>query len=272
MTLLHWFAQTPTLHLLGECFDVQSDLEGATELLGERAHLLPMSDSTLLQVATGIAMNGEMAFVEWPTRDTTAVTTWIQQLIEADIIDRLGAVVLRIHLSENAVLPNVPSHPKVQAWGIRSAEDRLQRVQTALRQSGIHLFFESAAAIAFHTLDSQYLLPESTPNSSIFGATPAHCVILTQDAQIASVSETLDILSQSHPEIAVQTVVQQQLAHLDPSSIEAVQATGRVLAVGLPSEWMHVLIQQTFWTLESEPVFLPNTSRLIAEILRSLED
>ena len=38
--------ENPNTHLVGECFEVQSDLMGASEVLGSRSHLLPMSDST----------------------------------------------------------------------------------------------------------------------------------------------------------------------------------------------------------------------------------
>ena len=91
MTLLDWLQQNPNVHLVGECFEVQSDIMGASEVLGSRSHLLPMSDNTLRHVGLGISLNGECAFIELPSNDLATIAAWIQTLPESGI----GAMVIR---------------------------------------------------------------------------------------------------------------------------------------------------------------------------------
>ena len=246
MTLLDWLQQTPNAHLVGECFEVQTSLVNAEKRLDTRAHLLPMSDSTLLNFGLGIAINGDCSVVEWPSDDLSSIAAWIQQLPESGA----GALVIRVHVGNNIDWSTLPEHPAVEVWTVASESQRSEVLQRALTQRRTIILLESAASMAWHKLEG---LQPNEDALTQHGTSSAHCVLVSSSLNAAVVQGAVDVLTEQG--VSIRWYEQHNVTQLDPSVLEYIFDVGRVVCVGLPSSWMSALIQKTFWRLENEPLF-----------------
>ena len=244
MTLLDWLQQNPNAHLVGECFEVQSDLMGASEVLGSRSHLLPMSDNTLLNVGLGISVNGECAFIECPSDDLATIAAWIQTLPESGI----GAMVIRVHIGSEVDWSSI-QHPAVEVWSISSDSQRIEVLQRALVHRRVIIILESAAAIAWHILEGS----THTGSFTQHGDAPAHCVLVSANLHAPAVQNALDTLTEQG--VAVLWLEQHNITSFDASTLQHIFDVGRVVCVELPSSWMSDLVSKAFWRLENEPLF-----------------
>lgn len=244
MTLLDWLQQTPNAHLVGECFAVQSDLMGAIDTLGGRAHLLPMSDSTLLNFGMGIALNGECALVEWASSDLSTIAAWVQTLPDSGV----GAMVIRVHVG-TGIEWSMIQHPAVEVWSISSEVQRSEILQRALVNKRVIILLESAEAMAWHRLEG------STHNGAVttHESSPAHCVLVSANLHAPAVQEALDILTEQG--ISILWLEQHNITNFDTATLQQIYNIGRVVCVGLPTSWMSDLMSKAFWRLENEPLF-----------------
>jgi hypothetical protein len=244
MTLLDWLEQTPNAHLIGECFEVQSDLEGATEALQDRAHLLPMSDSTLLNVGLGISLNGECAVVEWPSSDLSNISAWLQTIPESGI----GSMIIRIH-ADTGVDWSGLVHPAVEVWSIATNAQRSDVLQRALTERCILILLENTASMAWHRLENR-----ACSNSvSRHGELPAHCVLVSANLHSAQTQNAIDALREEGVSILWHEL--HNISKLDQATLQNIFDVGRVVCVGLPKSWMSSVISKAFWRLENEPIF-----------------
>jgi len=253
MTLLNWLEQTPNAHLLGECFVVQQDLVDATERLAERTHLLPMSDATLLQVATGMAIDGACPVVEWPSNDLSSIAQWTQKLPQTGI----GALVIRIHL-QTTPDTSLFTHPMVEVWSVLNDEMRTGALQRAVSTRKVIILLESTVASAWHKLENSS--PNSLVSCSNNGALDTahcHCVLVSSNIDAEIVQATMDALDNDG--IRVHWIQQHNLTALDSTALQAIFDVGRVVCVGLPSKWLGALMDKAFWRLESQPLFCDAT-------------
>ena len=263
MTILDWLQQTPNAHLIGECFEVQDSLVGAAEKLGSRAHLLPMSDSTLLNFALGIALNGECAIVEWPSRDLSSIGAWIQQLPASGV----GPLVLRVHVGSHVDWSVFSMHPAIEVWAVASDSQRVEVLQRALTQRRTIILLESAASLAWHNLEGRSLNGEPFTQH---GDANSHCVLISSNLDAPTVQNAIDTLTEQG--LSVSWFEQHNVTHLDGSTLQSVYDVGRVVCVGLPSSWMNSLIQKTFWRLENEPLFCTaDESAIVQAVNTTLE-
>ena len=261
MTLLDWLQQNPNTHLIGECFEVQSDLMGASEVLGSRSHLLPMSDSTLLNVGLGISLSGECAFIEWPSDDLLTVAAWVQTLPEAGV----GAMVIRIHVESASDWSKI-QHPAVEVWSISSDTQRAEVLQRALTHRRIVILLESAAAIAWHKLEGS----THTGPCTQYGEIPAHCVLVSANLHAPAVQNALDALMEQG--ISVLWLEQHNITSFDASTLQHIFDVGRVVCVGLPISWMSDLVSKAFWRLENEPLFCEaDETSIVQSVYATLE-
>ena len=246
MTILDWLQQTPNAHLVGECFEVRNGLVGASKSLATRAHLLPMTDSTLLNFGLGIALGGECAVIEWPSDDLSSIEAWIQRLPESGV----GALVIRVHVGGTIDWGTLSVHPAVEVWTVTSAAQRAQVLQRALTHRRTIILLESAAALAWHKLEGHQ------PNGDTLtqrGASNAHCVVVSSSIDAPTVQSAVDILTEQG--VSVCWFEQHNITQFEQTVLEGCFDVGRVVCVGLPSSWMSSLIQNTFWRLENEPLF-----------------
>ena len=246
MTLLDWLQQTPNAHLVGECFEVQSSLMNAAEELDARAHLLPMSDSTLLNFGLGIALNGDLSMIEWPSDDLSSIATWIQHLPEAGA----GALVIRVHVGNNIDWSILPKHPAVELWTVASESQRADVLQRALTQRRTIILLESAASIAWHKLEG---LQPNQGALTQHGNSNAHCVLVSPSLNASTVQGAVDLLTEQG--VSIRWYEQHNVTQFDRSVLQDIFDVGRVVCVGLPASWMSDLIQKAFWRLENEPLF-----------------
>ena len=261
MTLLDWLQQTANAHLVGECFEVQSDLIGATEALGTRAHLLPMSDSILLNVGLGIALNGEFVLVEWPSSDLSTIAAWVNTLPESGI----GTMVIRIHVGTGAEWSTI-QHPAVEVWSVSSDSQRREILQRALSHRRVIILLESSAAMAWDKLEGS----THTGSYTEHGDTPAHCVLVSANLDAPIVQNALDTLTEQG--ISVLWVEQHNVTGFDTSTLQHIFDTGRVVCVGLPASWMSRLVSKAFWRLENEPLFCEaNETSIVESVYATLE-
>lgn len=262
MPLLEWIEQTPNAHLIGECFESQIDLVGAQDRLGARAQLLPMSDATLINVAIGIALNGECPVVEWPTADISALSSTIQTLPDSGI----GSMVIRVHNQGNRIDWTSLTHPAVEVWSPASLEMQTALLQRAHAHRKIIILLESATAMAWHKLEGQQ--PLGTEAITTHGSQTVHCVVLSSNLVADVVQDAIDVCEG----VDIQWIEQHNLTQFDKQALEAAFAVGRVVCVGLPNSWMTELVQKAFWRLESEPAFCGSTvSEVQQAIYASLE-
>ncbi len=264
MPLLEWIEQTPNAHLIGECFESQVDLVGAQDRLGARAQLLPMSDATLINVAIGIALNGECPVVEWPTADISTLSSTIQTLPDSGV----GSMVIRVHSHSqgNSIDWTSLKHPAVEVWSPTSLEMQTALLQRALVHRRIIILLESATAMAWHKLEGHQ--SSNAANATIHGSQTAHCVVLSSNIVADVVQDAIDACEG----VDIQWIEQHNLTELDEQALEAAFAIGRVVCVGLPNGWMIELVQKAFWRLESEPTFCGSTvSDIQQAIYSSLE-
>ena len=101
MTLLDWLQNHPDSHIVSECFDVHEDLLHAKKHLGERAHLLPMSDDCLLNFTLGLALNGSRPILQWPTVDISSICGWMHRIPK----DFSGTIFIRISCEHDEEKP-----------------------------------------------------------------------------------------------------------------------------------------------------------------------
>ena len=246
MTLLDWLQQTPNAHLVGECFEVRSDLVGASESLGARAHLLPMSDSTLLNVGLGITLNGDCAVVEWPSDDVSSIAAWIQHLPDSGV----GPLVVRVQVGKVGIDLNAfPIHPAVEVWAVASDAQRTEVLQRALTQRHTVVVLESAPSIAWHKLEDSHLDGAVTQH----GDTNAHCVLVSTNLDASIVQNAVDSLAEQG--VSIRWFEQHNVTQFDSAVLQGIFDVGRVVCVGLPTSWISTLINTAFWRLESEPLF-----------------
>ena len=246
MTLLDWLQQTPNVHLVGECFDVESSLMNAGEKLDTRAHLLPMSDSSLLNFGLGIALNGDCSVIEWPSDDLSSIAAWIQQLPASGA----GSLVIRIHVGNDTNWSILPEHPAVELWAVASASQRVCVLQRALTQRRTIILLESAASMAWHKLEGLQ------PNEEIFtqhGTSDPQCILVSSSLNASIVQGAIDMLTEQG--ISIRWYELHNITQFDRSALQDIFDVGRVVCVGLPVSWMSALIQKAFWRLENEPLF-----------------
>ena len=263
MTLLDWLKQTPNAHLIGECFAVRQDLANAEEALQERAHLLPMSDSTLLNFGLGIALNGDCAVVEWPSADLSNIAAWIHTLPESGV----GAMVIRVH-TDTTVDWSSLKHPAVEIWSIASESQRTEVLKRALIQRRVIVLLESAEALAWHKLESGNHNGHegaATTHSNDISQNGHHCVVVSANLHAQAVQNAVDSLSEDG--ISVLWVEQHNITAFDSESLQQMFDIGRVVCVGLPASWMPAIVAKAFWRLETEPLFCVAEE---AEIVRSV--
>lgn len=262
MPLLEWIEQTPNAHLIGECFESQVDLMGAQDRLGSRAHLLPMSDAALFNVAIGFTLNGDCPVVEWPTTDISTLSSTIQTLPDSGI----GSMIIRVHCQGNTLDWTSLKHPAVEVWSPTSSDMQTTLCQRAQTQKRIIVLLESAAALAWHKLEGHQ--PSGVESTTIHGSHPAHCLVLSSSIVADVVQDAIDLCE----DVAIQWIEQHNLTQFDEQALQAAFDVGRVVCVGLPNHWMTALVQKTFWRLESEPKFCDATvSDIQQAIYSSLE-
>ncbi len=262
MPLLEWIEQTPNAHLIGECFETQSDLMGAQERLGTRAHLLPMSDATLINIALGFAFNGDCPVVDWPTTDISTLASTIQNLPASGV----GSMVIRVHTQGSNIDWTALNHPAVEVWSLASSDMQNTLLQRALTHQRIIVVLESSATVAWHKLEGHQ--PSGNEASTVHGSQPAHCVVLSSNLVADVVQDAIDLCEG----IDVQWIEQHNLTQFDEQALQAAFNVGRVVCVGLPNNWMDELVHKAFWRLESEPVFCaPTVSNIQQAVYSSLE-
>lgn len=263
MTILDWLQQTPNAHLVGECFEVRNGLVGASKKLDARAHLLPMSDSTLLNFGLGIALGGECAVIEWPSDDLSSIEGWIQKLPESGV----GALVIRVHVRGTVDWSTLSMHRAIEVWAVASTSQRIQVLQRALTQRRTIIMLESAASFAWHTLEGHQSTGEILTQH---GGSNAHCVIVSSNMDAATVQGAVDILTEQG--VSICWFEQHDITQLEQTVLEECFDVGRVVCVGLPSSWMSSLIQNTFWRLENEPLFcVADESIIVQAVYTTLE-
>ena len=263
MTILDWLQQTPNAHLVGECFEVQDSLMDAAKTLGTRSHLLPMSDSTLLNFGLGIALNGECAVIEWPSDDISSIGAWIQQIPS----DGVGALVIRVHIGSGVDWSVLSTHPAIEVWSVASDSQRVEVLQRALTQRRTIILLESAAAIAWHNLEGRSLHGESFTQH---GDANSHCVLVSANLDAPTVQNAIDTLTEQG--LSICWFEQHNITQLDRSTLQSAYDVGRIICVGLPSSWMGSLIQKTFWRLENEPIFCTaNEAAIVQAVYTTLE-
>ena len=267
MTLLEWLEQTPSAQLVGECFAVRDDLMDATDRLSDRAHLLPMSDTTLLSVSLGMALDGSCPVVEWPTSDISSIASWLKT-VPAKGKNTLSMVIrVRVH-GEMDIAYDTLRHPLVEVWSVLSDTMRAHALAHAQAHRKIVIILESAMAIAWHKLEGRSFT--TLTSSSDYSIDHAHCVIVSSNLHADIVQNSIDTLAEDG--IRIHWVEQHALSGFDDAALQAVFDVGRVVCVGLPTTWISALIAKTFWRLESEPTFCASDGHAIQQaIYTSLE-
>ena len=269
MTLLEWLEQNPSSQLVGECFAVRDDLMDAADRLGHRAHLLPMSDTTLLRVSLGIALDGSIPVLEWPTSDLSNITSWLKTIPK----DGKNAfpMVIRVHVHEEMNLAyNSLQHPLVEVWSVLSDTMRSEALQHALTHRKIVIVLESATAIAWHRLEGRSVTSLSSSTANDTPTNEAHCVIVSSNLHADIVQSSIDTLADDG--IQIHWIEQHALSGFDDTALQGIFDVGRVVCVGLPPAWVSTLLSKAFWRLESEPVFCTaNTPAIQQAVYTSLE-
>lgn len=260
MTLLDWLKQTPNAHLIGECFAVRQDLANAEEALQERAHLLPMSDSTLLNFGLGIALNGDCAIVEWPSADLSSIAAWIHTLPESGV----GAMVIRVHTGTGVDWSSL-KHPAVEVWSVASESQRNEVLKRALIQRRVIVLLESAETIAWHKLEGCSHEGNATTHGNDASHNGHYCVVVSANIHAQAVQNAVDSLSEDG--ISILWVEQHNVTAFDTESLQQMFDIGRVVCAGLPVSWMPAIVAKAFWRLETEPLFCVAEE---AEIVRSV--
>ena len=70
MSLNSLFSQHEDLHLISECFELDSETKGLTKHFKDRTHLLPAADNALIGIAIGMAMDGAKVIVQLAEADS----------------------------------------------------------------------------------------------------------------------------------------------------------------------------------------------------------
>ena len=267
MTLLEWLEQTPSAQLIGECFAVRDDLADATDILSERAHLLPMSDDTLLNVSLGMALDGSLPVIEWPTADVSNIASWLKTIPANE--NHTVSMVIRVHVHQETGLDyDTLQHPLVEVWSVLSDSMRSDALARAQSHRKIVILLESATSIAWHKLEGRSLT--ALTSSSDYRIEHAHCVIVSSNLHADIVQSSIDTLAEDG--IRIHWVEQHALSGFDDTALKAVFDVGRVVCVGLPISWLSTLVAKAFWRLESEPTFCAsNTPAIQQAVYTSLE-
>ena len=222
-----------------------------------------MSDSTLLNFALGIALNGECAVVEWPSNDLSSIGAWIQQFPASGV----GALVIRVHVGSDVDWSALSVHPAIEVWAVACDSQRVEVLQRALTQRRTIILLESAASMAWHNLEGRSLNGASFTQH---GDTNAHCVLVSANLDAPTVQNAIDTLTEQG--LSLCWFEQHNITQLDESTLQSAYDVGRVVCVGLPSSWMNGLIQKTFWRLENEPLFCPaDESAIVHSVYTTLE-
>lgn len=267
MTLLEWLEQTPSAQLIGECFAVRDDLADATDRLGDRAHLLPMGDDTLLNLSLGMALDGSVPVVEWPTADVSNIASWLKTIPATE--NHAMSMVIRIHVHQETDLHyDTLQHPLVEVWSVLSDSMRADALARAQAHRKIIILLESATSIAWHKLEGRSLT--TLTSSSAYSIEQAHCVVVSSNLHADIVQSSIDTLAEDG--IRIHWVEQHALSGFDDTALKAVFDVGRVVCVGLPISWLSTLVAKAFWRLESEPTFCAsNTPAIQQAVYTSLE-
>ena len=206
-----------------------------------------MSDGTLLNFGLGLALNGECAVIEWyPSDDLSSIEAWIQLLPDSGI----GAFVVRVHVRSTVDWSVLAKHPAVEVWSVTSDSQRSNILQRALTQRRTIILLESATSMAWHKLEGNQSDGGAVTQH---GESIPHCVLVSSSLHALRL-KSMDTLAEQG--VSIRWFEQHDVTRFDDTVLKGCFDVGRVVCVGLPTSWMSSLIQQTFWRLENEPLFV----------------
>ncbi len=256
MTLMDWLQSHQNSHLISECFHVHNDLVHAQENLKERAHLLPMSDASLLNFSIGIAVNGDIPVLQWPSTQVSSLSGWLSRIPN----DFSNTIIVRVSCGElSSVNWTSLSHPKLQVWSITADSQRTAILNEA---QGIVVLIESSVGMALNHLESRFNDLNIDLSTTVSVENPT-ATILVPNVYFSSVESALDELSMT----SVEVVAVHNLTDLTTDAVNSIQRTGRVVNVELPEVWVTAITKQAFWHLEAEPEFCSSTTNDIHRAL-----
>lgn len=244
----------PAVRLLGEALDLSPATQGLRADFGDRVHLLPASDATLVGLAVGMALGGGRPVVDL----AGPASLWgaLQQLgqeaaAHAQQAEFPTPVVLRVPVPPGAEAPVAAllDLPGLTVAVASSGAEAAQQLEAALQSRGPVVLLQPLAALAS---------PAEPVEALPLGR--ARLLRAGRDATLLAVGEGVAQALQAAATLAeqgieVDVVDLRGLAPLDAALVgERVSNTGRVIALGAAAAALRVAVKGAFLRLESPPV------------------
>ena len=260
MSIQSLLSKDLSVHVLSECFAVHSDLITIIEEFPTQAHLLPMSDSLMLGVAIGMAIDGSFPIVQ--LADLDSLYDLLPQLSRELKSGFPLGMALKVPCSNlNSVDLNLFSGLAVSVYCAQNqehtdallAEAKLSRQPTIILES---LSLMSSQKKKKFSGDVE-VLSEGTELS----------LLVWGDA----INIALDIAEKyASQDISLEIIALHDLFSEDPVIRNSVNKTGRVICINQSNSLSKTLFANSFWHLEAEPVFCSAGTSDIANAIQNV--
>ena len=260
MSIQSLLSQDSSVHVLSECFAVHSDLANIIEEFSEQSHLLPMSDTLLLGVAIGMAIDGSFPIVQ--LADIDSLYSLLPQLYRETKSGFPLGMVLKMPCPDlRAVDLNLFSGLAVSVYCAQNKEHsdaliakaRLSRQPTIILES---LTLMSSQKKKHFSGDVEVLLEGTDVSLLVWGD---------------SINIALELAEEyASQDISLEIIALHRLSSADSVHRNSVNKTGRVVCINQNDSLSKTLFANSFWYLEAEPVFCSAETSAIASAIQKV--
>ena len=245
MSIHTQLTQDSKTQLLSECFAVHPETTNIMEEFPAQAHLLPMTDSALVGIAIGMALDGSFPIVQLAS--SASLPPILSQLYQESRHGFPLSMVLRVPCLELRSLDiNMLSTLPAAVYCAQNQAHSSTIISEARERKQPTLILESPALMA-----TKQQRPFSGEIETVREGT---------DISVLTWGENLSIALQAAESyesqgISLEILVLHRLFSAHSAIGASINKTGRVICINQNHSLSSVLINQSFWRLEAEPVF-----------------
>jgi len=257
MSVQHLLEQHSNLHILGECFELTSPSLNI-EQFSSQVHLLPAADNALIGVAIGMALDGSKVIVQLAAADSLwGCISHLGQELDHSFPLSIG---IRVPFLPVDKIPwEVLDGLGIEVW---CPQDQKQ-LQCALEKS-IHNIKPTIILESYLSLKKPGTVSEL---NDVEQRTEGEDVTLfAWGNAVSSAIKTAKSLEKEA--VFVEVLVLNKILPLESTLIaKSLRKTGRAVFINAPKQLLHTIVDQAFWSLESQPITSGTTEE---EIRRAL--
>lgn len=259
--------QQATMYLVGECFALHPELHKIAEQYPERSVLLPMSDTSIMGVAMGIALDGNFPIVS--VADPRNISNmWNHLAEELAAIENNPDFSISLCLVcplHGVALSSVPINNWIKkewnthVWHSRSPIETAYIVAQTQKQHAISIILESeeSSAIGLHSPSEVQILCQ-------------HPKAILTIISISTNQSVLEEVMENHSSIPMDVILLQDASSNASVISESVYNSGRVVLVDTPTHILSQIIEKAFWRLEAQPQSCIADAQAISKAISSV--